>query len=1119
MRYDGTVRLSATDLSAHAACGHLTELRLRQHLDGGEREPHFEGPGTKSLRERGIRHEREYLDHLASSGRMIVNLGLDDDPRPWSERIIDAARRTRDAIAGRADVIAQAAFQSDTWGGSADVLLWDADADRYRIVDTKLSRETKGGTILQLLVYAELLDQITGGHTEWVGVVAPGRDFRPEWHRVREYDAYYRLAKARLMDAIAARPNTYPDPVEHCGVCNWWQRCDAQRRGDDHLSLIAGISRGQRREAAEHDLATLQAFAEHDQDLWRPQRGSLASLKRTHRQARIQMAGRIEGKPLHQMLERDPDAKPPDGLAMLPEPDPGDWFFDIEGDRFAGESGLEYLFGTVDVAGAFTGRWAMNPREERAMVERFIDDLVARIEAHPGAHVYHYGHYEVSALKRLAQRYGTREYELDGLLRGRRFVDLHRVVRTSLVASVEGYSIKQLEPHYGYERAEDLERSRGYRRELEIHLEQGTTDALPKEMLASINDYNREDCESTLRLREWLETLRRQSIEDGEDIPRPVVTDPEPEKPRDPDLQALIDRLMDGVSDDPAERDDEQQTRATMAALTEYYQRERRNAWWEFIAAFDREDELDHLEAANTLAGLTFVDATPPEGKKKNWLLRFSFPEQRFDVLGSQAFWAMDFEDGVLGTIAETDKEAGVVTVSVTPERRDLRPSWVVIAPANLDKHKIAALGDVANAVAGNSEEFPAATDLLRRRPPTFAGRAPGTTLRTDQTLLQDACDLAAGLQRGVLAIQGPPGTGKTHTGAHLVARLVAEGKRVGVCALSHAAIAGLVRKINEEFHSVRTAHVGRDDLRLESGVAGLADGSIQVLGGTSFAWCKLDARGAIDVLVIEEAGQLTLADSIAAATAAPRLIMLGDPQQLSAPQQGAHPEGSGAAALQHFIRDHETIPPDVGLFIEHTRRLSAPIAGYTSDVFYEGRLEPLDKEIAGQVIEGESPLAGAGLYLACVEHDGNQSSSPEEVERVAELVKHLTGSGLRWRRGAKTESLGLDQVLIVAPYNAHVAALRTALPDGARIGSVDKFQGQEAPVVIVSLATSTPEDAPRGMEFLYSRNRLNVATSRARCAVILVCSPAILEPECRTPRHMRLANGYAAFVERATRL
>jgi uncharacterized protein len=305
-----------------------------------------------------------------------------------------------------------------------------------------------------------------------------------------------------------------------------------------------------------------------------------------------------------------------------------------------------------------------------------------------------------------------------------------------------------------------------------------------------------------------------------------------------------------------------------------------------------------------------------------------------------------------------------------------------------------------------------------------------------------------------------------------------------------------------------------------EAAAEALANGELDVVGGTAWLWARPEFQGVVDVLFVDEAGQMSLANVVAVSPAAQSLVLLGDPQQLEQPQKGTHPDGVGDSALQHFLGDHRTMPPDRGMFLPTTWRLAPSVCAYTSELFYESKLRPLDG-LERQALDGMADFAGSGLRILHVPHVGNRNYADEEIEAIDGLVRRLTDSGVRYtdRHGESRVVTGGD-ILVVAPYNAQVSRLKERLePYGVAVGTVDKFQGQEAPVVIYSMATSRPEDAPRGLEFLYSLNRLNVATSRARATVILVLSPALFEPECRSPRQMQLANALCRFRELAAEL
>jgi superfamily I DNA and/or RNA helicase len=393
-------------------------------------------------------------------------------------------------------------------------------------------------------------------------------------------------------------------------------------------------------------------------------------------------------------------------------------------------------------------------------------------------------------------------------------------------------------------------------------------------------------------------------------------------------------------------------------------------------------------------------------------------------------------------------------------------------------------------------------------------------------------------LDADVLAIQGPPGAGKTYTGGNMICDLVAAGKTVGIAATGHKVIRNLLDAVAKEATkrqlAVKLAHKGgADDGGDDEGtepasvrvvetnpeaLALLASGDANVLGGTVWLWARPEFAKSVDVLFIDEAGQVSLANALAMTPSAKSLVLLGDPQQLDQPKKGTHPDGVEVSVLEHILHGAKTMPPEQGMFLAETWRFGAPICDYTSEVFYEGKLRPTSqKRLDRQMLTG-GPIEGAGLFVVEVPHDGNRNSSDEEVSAVTRVVTELLAAGSRWIDADDIpHPMTPDDILVVSPYNVQVSRLQEALP--VRCGTVDKFQGQQAPVVIYSMATSRPEDAPRGMEFLYSLNRLNVATSRAKCIAIVVANPRLFEPECRTPRQIQLANGLCRFRELAKTL
>src|SRR2546425_418110 len=1128
------IRLSASDLSNHLACHHLTSLDLTVAV-GQRAAPEWESPDLWVLQQRGAEHEEAYLRHLESAGLAITNLRVvDNDEQALAETCAAMARGT--------PVIAQAALASGHWFGRSDVLRRVERASKlgdwsYEVYDCKLARETKAATILQLSLYSELVATIQGVLPECMYVVPPAERFQPEPYRVLDYAAYYRYVKARLEKATERKvgsPTTYPEPNPHCPVCRWWRECDAQWRRDDHLSLVAGISRLQRKQLHAWNTTTVEQLAMLPLPIGeRPEHGSKEGYARVREQARVQVAGREQGQPVHELLEVV-DGR---GLSRLPEPSRGDVFFDMEGDPFVGSGGREYLLGLVaeDEGGkpSYERNWGTTAAEEKQAFEWFVDLVMERWAKYPTMHIYHFAPYEPSALKRLMGRHGTREDEIDRMLRAGLLVDLHAVVKQAVRASVEQYSLKALEAFHGFERAVPLDNSRQAMRQLGHRLELGRPFDLDDAILEIIEGYNRDDCLSTLSLRNWLVCQRKVLEETGHRILRPAVSDGAPAETvseRQQRVARLAQGLLGGIPADPQQRTGEQAGRALLANLLDWHRREDKSDWWEFFRLRDLAAE-DLLDERAGLAGLRLVGRVGVIGRLP--VDRYAFEKQETNIRAGDTVCE---RGGKIGEVVAIDLADRTIDIKKTKKTAETHPASVFVDGRGPSSDALAeALFRIGAWVETNGLDAPgayrAARDLLLRRAPRLMDQA-GTLVRPNESTLDAAKRIAVSLDHSVLPIQGPPGAGKTYTGARMICELIRQGKKVGVTAVSHKVIRNLLDEVLAAAQEVGLNGVKcmqkvseKPEKRPPAGItvttdngealAALQNGTVHVVAGTPWLWSREDFFESVDALFIDESGQMSLANALVVSQAAKSLVLLGDPQQLEQPVRGSHPEGAEVSALEHLLAGAKTIALEKGLFLERTWRLHPKICEFTSEVFYEGRLQSR-KGLENQRITGHPWLGEAGLWFIPLNHQANRDASPEEVEQIAAIVEGLLQLEVKWiDDNGSSRPLRLDDILIVAPYNAQVSDLSARLKN-ARVGTVDKFQGQEAPLVIYSLTTSSPEDAPHGMEFLYSLNRLNVATSRARAIVILVDSPRLLEPECRTPRQMKLANALCRYVELA---
>jgi predicted RecB family nuclease len=1130
--------LSATDLSNFLGCRRRTGLDMAVAY-GKLSRPYRDDPLLELLWQRGDEHEKRFVASLRAESATIVDLSGLDDP-------VERVAMTLEEMAKGTDVIVQGGLSDDRWFGKPDVMRRVARPSSlgdwsYEISDTKLARETRAGTIMQLGLYSEMLAAAQGVRPECFHVVTPDVTTPVHTYRVDDYAAYFRMVRGKMVDTVALGHervvvDNYPEPVESCEICQWRTECATKRRADDHLSLVAGITRTQRRELEARSVSTLTGLAGVPIPLtFKPKRGSAETYVRVREQARLQLESRGKNPPLHELLL---PVEPEKGLCRLPAPTPGDLFLDLEGDEFAAEGGREYLFGIATADGRYESTWAFTDREERRGFEAVIDRITHAALEHPGMHVYHYAPYEPAAFKRLMGRYATRERELDAMLRAGRFIDLYAVVRQAIRAGVERYSIKNLEPLYGFERMVSLTRANQSLREMEYGLESGTPESISQEARQVVEGYNRDDCVSTLWLHRWLERVRADLQATGTAVPRRLLADgaaPAAVDERAQKVDELRARLLSGVPEVRSERNEEQQGRWLLAYMLDYHRREDRATWWDYFRLCDLAEE-DLYDERGAVAGMTFVERVGPAVSRKTGRAtrsvvdRYRYPPQEMEIDPGDKVRLQD--QTTFGKVVAVDRAGSTIDVEKGPSCAETHPS-AMFAFSHVPSGAMEdALSRIGESVADGRDGFRAGLALLVAAAPRLA--AGEFTNRANENAVDFAVRVGEGLSETVLAIQGPPGSGKTFCGARMICELVRQGKRVGVTATSHKVIRHLLDKIAEHADhtaaAVRLAHKnGDEDDGGENGrvksfaenseaLAALRSGEANVVGGTAWLWARPEFAASVDVLFVDEAGQMALANVLAVSQAANSVVLLGDPRQLEQPHKGTHPDGVGVSALEHILQGRQTVPADRGIFLPETWRLAPTICAFTSELFYDGRLTSrsgLDR----QRIAGVEGIPSLGLAFVGVDHDGNRNWSLEEVDVVAALVRRLTTTGATWIDASGNEATirGAD-VLVVAPYNAQVTRLSERLSStGARVGTVDKFQGQEAPVVIYSMATSRPEDAPRGMEFLYSLNRLNVATSRARCLAVLVASPRLFEPECRSPRQMQLANGLCRFRELAT--
>jgi predicted RecB family nuclease len=1073
---DGKLSLSPSDVTAYLACEHLTTLSL-QVARGELVAPPFENDQAALIFRKGDEHERAYLQRLINEGRHVVDLS--SEPVDWETGPLAA----EEAMRAGAEVIYQAALLGEGWRGVADFLLRvDSPSDlgrfSYEALDTKLARHAKPAYILQLCFYSERIAAIQGTEPAHIHVLLGNLTqeiFKPE-----EFGAYYRRVCRRLEDFVADPPPTEPYPVDRCSICEFRPLCDEYWLDVDHLTGVAGIHRRQVASLRAAGIGTLAALGAARADPV-PHGIPEDTFEKLRQQARLQLHVRTTGEDVYELLEPRPES----GFALLPDPSPGDLFFDFEGNPFWDQEGsLEYLWGILDADGGYEPIFASTREEERAAFEQFVDLVHERLATDPALHVYHYAAYEITQLRRLMGQYGTREVELDDLLRRGVFVDLLKVVRGGLRASRPGYGLKELEAFLPL--AREAEIKEGGASIVAFEEWMLTRDQAILDQLAA---YNREDCVATRLLRDWLLERRQEALDTFGPFPPPEPVESKPLKPEKAERAALREALL-ATGDE---------TCTLAGQLLDYHDRERKPIWW---AYFDRR-EMTPEELVEDAESIGRLEPTGEhEHVAKSIVYAFTFPAQEHKLGQGQ-----DVRDPATGErageIVELDRDARTLKLRRGPSLKDVpQPQALIPGSPYLTRDQEDALERIGGSLLHGTRRYAAVESILRREP--FDRDVQTTDLREMGALL-----LSLGGRQ--LVIQGPPGSGKTWTSGRLIARLLAAGKTVGVASTSHRAIHKLLAEVEagaEElglaFHGVKKASGGNPEsmyegTQIENVLDNEDTADAGLLGGTAWLFSDPELDGRLDYLFVDEAGQVSLADACAMATCAHNVVLVGDPQQLAQVLQGTHPDGTEASVLEHLLAGLPTIPPDRGLFLERTFRLHPDVCDYISEEFYERRLLP------DPVTATRTTPFGTGLRYLPVEHEDNRQESPEEAEAVRAEIARLVTAGV-----------APEEIKVVAAFNAQVQRLQGVLPAGVEVGTVDKFQGQEALVVFYSMASSSGDDIPRGLGFLLSRNRLNVAVSRAQALAYLVCSPRLLEVDCRTIPHMRLANALCRFVELA---
>lgn len=1070
------------------------------------------------LAKHGNTHELAFLTHLQKEGYDIAEIHSKNE---------SARLETIAAMRDGREIIYQGFLQADEFAGLSDFLVKVDGASElgdfhYEVWDTKLSKKAKPYFVIQLCCYAEMLESIQGRLPGAVRVVLG--DLTQKEFRTSEYFHNYLRLKNAFLEFQGCFSKDHPPKDRFAGAHSRWKTVSEKLLEDrDHLSRIANIRKSQIDRLLKAGINTVTELAQSER-LTVPEMAQ-ETFDTLQKQAQAQIRSKEEGHTFFEVIS----APPGKGLSMLPPASFNDVYFDMEGyPHMAG--GLEYLWGAVYENGdalEFIDWWAHDRAEEKIAFENFIDWVYERWRSDPGMHIYHYAAYEVSAVRRLAGRHSTRMEQVDELLRHRVFVDLFQVVRQGLRVGEPSYSIKYVEHLYRGKRIGTVAKATDsvvfYERWIEC--QDGLT-WQQSPILKEIRDYNELDCVSTQQLAVWLRERQKESnIEySGPQIEAPPVVRSFTE------VEALVAELM--ASAEAIEDPETKRVQQLLAGLLEFHRREDKPMWWR---RFDRQnmtgDEL--YEDLDCLGNLKWV-RTPPANFTRSLGYEYSFdPNQDTKMQEGDSVLVAD---SLMNTrIVSLDRRKGRVVIAVG-KTKPVPPEEISLIPDEYVDTKI-----ISNSIYRVVDDWAKGlkipqclSDLLYRREPNIRGRTLGSVI-ADASDVQTVISAVNRMQETCLSIQGPPGTGKTYTASHTIVELLRQGKRVGITSNSHKAIDNLVEKVadvaREKGVHLRGAKItpSGSDASSQAKIPGVRRikgsgkffsdedlSSFNLVAGTAWLFSSDAAVRLVDYLFVDEAGQVCLANVTAMSPSTGNLVLLGDQMQLEQPTEGAHPGESGLSCLEYLLQDSATISDSMGIFLSITRRMHPDICEVISSAIYDSRLiahEENSKQVLippGQLSVGFNKRAG--IVWCPVEHKGNTQSSDEEVDVVEELINTLLRCCVSDKVGS-INVLTMKDILIVSPYNMQVRKIAARIP-GARVASIDKFQGQEAPVVILSMCASDGSSSARGLEFLFSRSRLNVAISRAKTLAFVVGSPDLLQAPCTSLTQMKLISFFCQIVE-----
>ena len=1064
----------------------------------------------------GDKHELAYLKDLKKKFK-VLELKKKDLSRE------DKIKKTIDGMSKGVDIIHGGYLKSGQWVGEFDFLVRKEGLKSkfgkygYEVIDTKNSSKTKPDHIIQIGMYTYQLENLQRILPEKMHIVL--KDKKKESFKINEVYEFFKSTKATYEKFLSnGLKKAYPDKCSFCEICDWQDVCKDKWVKDDHLNQVAGLNKIHIKKFKEAGIKTMTQLAQKKENSsikdFRPE-----SSKKLISQAKLQFEFLKNKKMNFKFLEENKNKLK--GFNLLPKSSNCDLFFDMESvPDYVYPGGLEYLFGIYyEENGKQNSKffWAHNREEEKKSLVKFFEFTDKHFKKYPDAKIYHYASYEVNALSRLTSLHKVKNIEYDHYLHLEKFVDLFKVVRQGIQISEDSYSLKNIEKFYNFKRTGEVVKAEESE---DVYVE--WTLSKQQKLLDQIENYNRQDCHSTFELRQWLLSIRpeysswyvpsKEEMELREHEIKFIEYDKKINKSK---IQTNLKKI---VSD-----------------ILGYYRREAKPEWRLF---FDRRNlsHEDLVEDAECIGDLRKIKEPVPE--KKSYIYTYKFPEQEYKLReADQATIANELlldQRSNAGKIVKIDAMERMVQLKrgvksgTLPDNLSIGPS----TPVRSTGLEASTYRYIDSLFDLNYKKYKALNEILSKEIPDIKTIKKGDKITNSDNFLEEIPKTILNLDNSYLFIQGPPGTGKTFQVANAIIELIKKGKKIAVSGNSHKVIHNLLDKIekianekNFSFKGLKKCSVDKEETVYKGEfitsssnekdfINALGSDDIKLFAGTKFHLCSNYYDRAVDYLFIDEAGQISLADVISIGTVAKNIILVGDQMQLGQPTKGTHPGESGKSILDYLLEEKDTIPEDKGIFLNKTYRLHPNLNSFISGNFYESRLL-VDDVTKNRNIQFPKKyiIQKEGIYFISVNHLDNSQKSVEECQIIKKLYKEFLGLEMT-DLNDKKRKIKIDDILTISPYNVQVNYLKSELKKDARIGTIDKFQGQEAPITIISMTSSDSESLPRNKEFFFDRKRLNVAISRAQCVSIIIFNPNLLLTSPKDVNQIRLLNNFFKLLK-----